>query len=126
MTSKEIFERIEEVIERKGLSKRVICDVSGIPYSGFITALWKGNSGIYRAMDILDAVGLELQFDNIPVRDHQEFINIVNSRNPVSQKLSRATGLNMTTIRRFRNGENTNFGNALMIVEALGIEVRVV
>lgn len=126
MTSKEVFDRVGEVIVRKGLSKRVISDAAGIPYSGFISALWKGNSGIYRAMDILDAVGLELQLDNIPVRDHQEFINIVNLRNPVSQKLSRATGLNMTTIRRFRNGGNTNFGNALMIVDALGIEVRVV
>lgn len=126
MTSKEIFERIEEVIEIKGIVKRDISRSLGIARDKVYIIIKNRSCRLYTALDIIDEVGLELQLDNKPMRCHQDLIDYVNARNPASQKLSRTTGLNMTTIRRFRRGENTNFGNAMKILDAMGIEVRVV
>ena len=126
MTSKEIYEKINEVIDRKGLSKRIVSEMHGIPYPSLLTATWKKVSRIYLAMDILDAVGLELQFDNIPIRDHQDFIDFVNGRNPVGYKIAKAAGVNQSTIRRLRSGEDVSLEKAMKIIDAMGIEVRVV
>jgi DNA-binding phage protein len=126
MTSKEIFERVDETLERKGLSKRSISKRAGVPYETIKRAVSRKGSRIYLAMDIINGIGLELQFDNKPVNDHQEFIDFVNKRNPVNRRIARIAGVSQGTVQRLREGENVRFDSAMRIVEAMGVEVRVV
>lgn len=126
MTSKEIFDRVGEVIKRKGLSKRSISKRAGVSYETIKRAVNRKASRIYLAVDIINGIGLELQFDNKPINDHQEFIDFVNSRNPVNRRIARIAGVSQGTVQRLREGENVRFDSAMRIVEAMGIEVRVV
>jgi DNA-binding phage protein len=126
MTSKEIFERVGETLERKGLSKRSISKRAGVSYETIKRAVNRKASRIYLAVDIINGIGLELQFDNKPINDHQEFIDFVNSRNPVNRRIARIAGVSQGTVQRLREGENVRFDSAMRIVDAMGIEVRVV
>lgn len=126
MTSKEIFERVGETLERKGLSKRSISKMAGVSYETIKRAVNRKASRIYLAVDIINGIGLELQFDNKPINDHQEFIDFVNSRNPVNRRIARIAGVSQGTVQRLREGENVRFDSAMRIVDAMGIEVRVV
>lgn len=126
MTSKEIFDRVGEVIKRKNLITEEISVDLGYKYDTLNKCVKRGSSGIYLAMDIIDGVGLELQLDNIAVNSHQEFIDYVNARNPVSLRISKSTGISRGTIQRLKEGNNVSFDKAVRILEAMGIEVRVV
>lgn len=126
MTSKEIFDRVGEVIKRKNLITEEISVGLGYNYDTLNKCIKRGSSRIYLAMDILDAVGLELQLDNITVNSHQEFIDYVNARNPVNLRISKSTGISQGMIQRLKEGDNVSFDKAVRILDALGIEVRVV
>ena len=126
MTSKEIFDRVGETLERKGLSKRSISKRASVPYETIKRAVDRKASRIYLAVDIINGIGLELQFDNKPINNHQEFIDYVNKRNPVNRRIARIAGVSQGTVQRLREGENVRFDSAMRILEAMGIEVRVV
>lgn len=126
MTSKEVFEKINEVIEKKELSRNEICAAAGINKDTLTGALRREGGWLYTVLDILNGVGLELQLDNKPIESHQELIDYINDRDPVSTKITSMTGIFDGTIKRFRDGDNVSFDKALKIIDAMGIEVRVV
>lgn len=126
MTSKEVFEKINEVIEKKELSRNEICAAAGINKDTLTGALRREGGWLYTVLDILNGVGLELQLDNKPIESHQELIDYINDRDLVSTKITSMTGIFDGTIKRFRDGDNVSFDKALKIIDAMGIEVRVV
>lgn len=126
MTSKEIFERIEEVIERKGMVKRDISRNLGMGRDAIYLIIKNRSCRLYTALDIIDEVGLELQLDNKPMRCHQDLIDYINARNPVNLRISKSTGISQGMIQRLKEGGNVQFVKTVEIIDALGIEVRVV
>lgn len=126
MTSKEIFERIEEVIDRKGMVKREISKNLGMGRDAVYLIIKNRSCRLYTALDIIYEVGLELQLDNKPMRCHQDLIDYINARNPVNLRISKATGISQGMIQRLKEGGNVQFVKTIEIIDALGIEVRVV
>lgn len=126
MTAQEIFERIEEVIKRKGMVKLDISKKLGMRRDAVFVIIKNKACRLHTALDLIDEVGLELQFDNKPMGCHEDLIDYINELKPINRRIARKTGITDETIARFRSGENVNFDSAIRIVEALGIEVRVV
>ena len=126
MTSKEIFERIIEVMERKGISREELALNTGINIETLSECLKRKSGMIYSTLDILDGVGLELQLDNKPIDTHQDIIDYIADRDIVNNRIENATGIFHGTVKSFIEGNNVSFDKAVRILDALGIEVRVV
>ena len=126
MPSKEIYEKIIEVMGRKGISIDTLSELTGINIDTLLTCLRRKSGMIYNTLDILDEVGLELQLDNKPIDTHQDIIDYIADRDLVNNRIENATGIFHGTVKRFIEGENVQLEKALKIINILGIEVRVV
>lgn len=126
MTSKEVYEKILEVMERKGISREAIALETGINREAVARALRNKSGMIYNTLDIIDGVGLELQLDNKPIDTHQDILDYISDRKVTTNSIEVLTGVYHGTVKKFLEGDNVSFDKAVRILEAMGIEVRVV
>lgn len=126
MTSKEVYEKILEVMERKGISREAIALETGINREAVARALRNKSGMIYNTLDIIDGVGLELQLDNKPIDTHQDILDYISDREVTTNSIEVLTGVYHGTVKKFFEGDNVSFDKAVRILEAMGIEVRVV
>ncbi len=127
MTYQEVMDKINEKIERLGISKEKLAGEIQL-HPTRINRILKGDSCmIYTYLDLLDEVGLELQINNIQViRKHQDLIDCVNKTDYDQMKVWSDSKVQMTTIRRFIRGENVQTAKVFQILKAMGVEVRVI
>lgn len=127
MTYQEVMDKINEKIDRLGISKEKLAGEIQL-HPTRINRILKGDSCmIYTYLDLLDEVGLELQINNIQViRKHQDLIDCVNKTDYDQMKVWSDSKVQMTTIRSFIRGENVQTAKVFQILKAMGLEVRVI
>ena len=126
MTSKEVFEKINEVMKREGIFIEMLALKTGINAETLECSLRKKSGLIYNTLDILDGVGLELQLDNKPIDTHQDIIDYISYFSASMATISRKTGINPSTIKKFTSGENVQMEKAIKIINAYGIDIKII
>ncbi len=127
MTYQEVMDKINEKIERLGISKEKLAGEIQL-HPTRVNRILKGDSClIYSYLDLLDEVGLELQINNTQIiRKHQDLIDCVNKTDYDQLKVWSESKVAMTTIRKFIRGENVQTAKVFQILKAMGLEVRVI
>lgn len=127
MTYQELLDRINEKIDKAGILKQDIASDLRMEPNNLSRILSGDNTKIYRCLDLLDAVGLEFTFNGKPMKCHQDVIEFVDRNKTESiNKISLKAKIAFSTANNFFAGENVRMGSVLKILEAMGIEVRVV
>jgi hypothetical protein len=127
MTYQEVMVKINEKIERIGISKEKLAGEIQL-HPTRVNRILKGDSCmIYTYLDLLDEIGLELQINNTEViRKHQDLIDCVNKTDYDQLKVWSDSKIQMSTIRRFIRGENVQTAKVFQILKAMGLEIRVI
>ena len=127
MTYKEIIDRVNEKINKAGILKQDIAAGMNIDQGNLSRMLQGAATKIYRCLDLLDEVGLELTLNNKPMRCHQDVLDYaLEYRLESMRKIGDKSGVGQGTVNKFFVGENVGMESALKIFDVLGIEVRVV
>jgi predicted transcriptional regulator len=127
MTYEEVIKRINQKINKAGMLKKDIAKEVQISPSSLNTILKGRSCYLYLFMDILDEVGLELMLnDEIPIKSHQDLVDSLSSIDCTRRELSDKTKISAGTISSFINGDNVQVAKAFIIMDAMGVEVRVV
>lgn len=127
MTYKEIIDRVNEKINKAGILKQDIEAGMNIDQGNLSRMLQGAATKIYRCLDLLDEVGLELTLNNKPMRCHQDVLDYaLEYRLESMRKIGDKSGVGQGTVNKFFVGENVGMESALKIFDVLGIEVRVV
>ena len=127
MTYLEILEKINKKIAKAGLSKPDIAKELQISVSSLIVILRGKSCMLYFLLDLLDEVGLELVLnDKIPIKSHQDLIDYISRIDFVRSQISAKANVSVGTIETFVKGGNVQVAKTFDVLQALGIEVRVV
>ena len=127
MTYQEIIDRVNEKINKAGILKQDIAAGMNIDQGNLSRMLQGAATKIYRCLDLLDEVGLELTLNNKPMRCHQDVLDYaLEYRLESMRKIGDKSGVGQGTVNKFFVGENVGMESALKIFDVLGIEVRVV
>ena len=77
-------------------------------------------------LDLLDEVGLELVLnDKIPIKSHQDLIDYISRIDFVRSQVAAKANVSVSTIETFVKGGNVQVAKAFDVLQALGIEVKV-
>lgn len=127
MTYEEIISKVREKIEVAEMSKTDLAMELQINPSNLNKILDGESCMIYLFLDLLDEVGLELVFnDTTPIRSHQELIDYVSNTKYVRRQVFLKSKVTEITIINLEKGKNVQTVKALKVLEAMGIDVRVV
>ena len=81
---------------------------------------------LYFLLDLLDEVGLELVLnDKVPIKSHQDLIDVISRMDFVRSQISAKANVSVSTIETFVKGGNVQVAKAFDVLQALGIEVKV-
>lgn len=126
MTYEEIISKVREKIEVAEMSKTDLAMELQTKPSNLNKILAGESCMIYLFLDLLDEVGLELVFnDTIPIKCHQELIDYVKNTKYVRRRVCLKSKVTEITIINLEKGENVQTAKALKVLEAMGIDVRV-
>lgn len=129
MTKEELFERILYTIEKKGLNLSNIALDLPCDYKKVAHVINKKTSRLYFFLDLLDAIGLKLVFNETEITWHQDLIDFLNAYIKSLKRfsyswLSDASKVSLSTVRGLLKGEDINIENLFKVLDALNIEVK--
>lgn len=127
MTYEEIINKVNEKISRAGLRKSDIASELQINAATLINILGGKSCLIYLFLDLLDEVGLELILNNkTPVTKHQDLIDYIDALDYDRNGISGWTSISISTIRKIEKGDNVQTAKVLIVMNVIGINVKVV
>jgi len=126
MTYLEILEKVNERIERREMVKPYIAQELQTSASN-LTVILRGKSCmLYFLLDLLDEVGLELVInDKVPVKSHQDLIDFMGKMDIVRSQIAAKSKVSVGTIETFVRGDNVQVSKAFAVLDAMGIELRI-
>ena len=102
MTYKEIIDRVNEKINKAGILKQDIEAGMNIDQGNLSRMLQGAATKIYRCLDLLDEVGLELTLNNKPMRCHQDVLDYaLEYRLESMRKIGDKSGVGQGTVNKF-------------------------
>jgi len=126
MTYLEIMEKVNEKIAKAGLLRQNIAKELQVSASS-LTVILRGKSCmLYFLLDLLDEVGLELVInDKVPVKSHQDLIDYINRMDFVKRQVAAKANVLVSTIDTFVRGDNVQVAKVFVVLDAMGIELRI-
>lgn len=122
MSYREVSEKIKEKVSRIDINIEDLCNQLNTSHST-VRQLLKGNAvRLYVFLDFLAEINLELRLNDEVITCHQDMINYANSIKPPKFR----SAVSHNTVKRFLQGENVEVIKVFMILESMGIEVRVI